>query len=88
MTDRQLTWKPTALPGRENDFTGIDHGRQQVRARVYLSKKDSPGERPWFWTIIDNEMGIATGYEWDVDAAIEAVDRTYTHWQSRRCMPI
>jgi hypothetical protein len=82
MPDRLLKWDRTALPGRENDdYTGTDPGRLQVRARVYLTKKDSPGERPWFWTITDTDTGIATGYEADVDAAIEAVDRTYAAWQ-------
>jgi len=67
---------PSAL---REDFTGSDRTRPQVYARVYLSENGT-GERPWFWTISDKDMGIATGYAPTADDAIEAVDRTYSDW--------
>ena len=80
MSDRSLKWTRTDLPSRlREDYTGSDHTRPQVYARVYLSE-NSPDERPWFWTISDKDMGIATGYEQTADDAIEAVDRTYAGW--------
>ena len=80
MADQLLKWHRTDLPGRlREDYTGSDRQRPQVYARVYLSE-NSPGERPWFWTIWDKTAGIATGYEATADDAIEAVDRTYAGW--------
>ncbi len=80
LSDRLLKWQHTDLQGRQReDYTGYDRKRPQVYARVYLSE-NSTGERPWFWTITDKEMGIATGYEATADDAIEAVDRTYAGW--------
>ena len=80
MPDHLLTWKRTDTPGRlREDYTGSDRKRPRVYARVYLSE-NSPGDRPWFWTITDKDMGIATGYEPTADDAIEAVDRTYARW--------
>ena len=80
MADQLLKWHRTDLPGRlREDYTGSDRQRPQVYARVYLSE-NSPGERPWFWTIWDKDSGIATGYEATSDDAIEAVDRTYAGW--------
>ena len=67
---------PSAL---REDFTGSDRTRPQVYARVYLSE-NGPDEQPWFWTISDKDMGIATGYEPTADDAIEAVDRVYADW--------
>jgi hypothetical protein len=79
-SDRLLKWQHTDLQGRQReDYTGSDRKRPQVYARVYLSE-NSTGERPWFWTITDKDMGIATGYEPTADDAIEAVDRTYAGW--------
>jgi len=84
MADRLLKWQRTAISRRQSDdYTGSAPGRPQVYARVYLSE-NSPGERPWFWTITDKDMGIATGYEPTVDDAIEAVDRTYAGWQDSK----
>jgi len=80
VADQLLKWHRTDLPGRlREDYTGSDRQRPQVYARVYLSE-NSPGERPWFWTIWDKTAGIATGYEATADDAIEAVDRTYAGW--------
>ena len=80
MPDRPLTWKRTDLPRRQReDYIGSDRKRPQLYARVYLTE-NATSERPWFWTIADKDMGIATGYEPTADDAIEAVDRTYAGW--------
>jgi hypothetical protein len=83
MPDHLLTWKRIDLPRRtREDYIGSDGKRPQVHARVYLSE-NTTGERPWFWTITDKDMGIATGYAPTADDAIEAVDRTYAGWLDR-----
>ena len=80
MPGHSLTWMRTDVSSTmREDYTGSDRTRPQVYARVYLSE-NGPDERPWFWTIWDKDMGIATGYESTADDAIEAVDRTYASW--------
>ena len=79
MPDHPLKWMRTNVPSAlREDFTGSDFARPQVYARVYLSE-NSP-DRPWFWTISDRDIGIATGYEPTGDDAMDAVEHIYAGW--------
>jgi hypothetical protein len=75
----------TDLPNRPRatNYIGTDPERPQLCARVYLSESN-PGERPWFWTLADEDRGIGTGYVATARAAVAAAERAYAAWRDSK----
>jgi hypothetical protein len=77
MPDRLLHWRRTDGRPRD-DYTGTDPARPQLYARVYLSTS-AVIPRPWYWLLAG--MGtVASGHEATVEAAVNAIERSYSRW--------